>query len=274
MSVTWQGDAPPPAPERIGTAGWVRAALRGGAAVGILYSGLAAMLALRLAERPFGAARPLSRHVPRLAFRQVVRAFGLRYRVIGRPMAHPGAIVANHTGWIDIVTLSACQQVTFVSKDDVARWPGIGMLARSVGTIFIRRDPKEAAAQQEMLAARIRAGARILIFPEGTSTDGQRVLPFKTSLFQTFYNGGLSEVTWVQPVTVRYTAPEGVDPRFYGWWGDMAFGAHLARVLSARGRGGVEVVFHDPLRVADYASRKELAAASEASVRAAMPASV
>lgn len=271
MTGPWMGVGGVPAPVPLNKRGQLRAVARGLGAVVTLYVGLAIMLTLRLIERPFAPKAPWSKQIPRLTFRMVVRVFGLRYRVTGQPMSHPGAIIANHTGWIDIITLSACQQVTFVSKDDVARWPGIGMLARSVGTIFIRRDPKEAASQQAMLADRIRSGDRILIFPEGTSTDGLRVLPFKTSLFQTFFDKDLAQVTWVQPVTVIYTAPAGEDPRFYGWWGDMDFGPHLMRVLAAPHQGSVELCFHTPLRVADFASRKDLAAAAEAAVRSVMP---
>lgn len=181
-------------------------------------------------------------------------------------MRHPGAVVANHTSWLDILALNACAPVQFVSKAEVAGWPGIGALAKLAGTMFIRRDARDALSQQRMIEERIRAGQRLVFFPEGTSSDGRRVLPFKSTLFQAFFADGLAEVIWLQPVTLIYRASQD---GFYGWWGDMALGPHLARVLATPG-GEVEVIFHPPLRVRDYLSRKQLSAACEVSVRIAM----
>ncbi len=115
------------------------------------------------------------------------------------------------------------------------------------------------------------AGHKLLFFPEGTSTDGLRVLPFKPTLFQAFFAKPLRDRLFVQPVTVVYEAPFGETARFYGWWGDMDFGSHLLKTLSA-GRGGrVTVKYHTPLRVADFSDRKVLAKAAEAAVRKGMP---
>ena len=107
-----------------------------------------------------------------------------------------------------------------------------------------------------------------MFFPEGTSTDAQRVLAFKSTLFQAFYAHDLDKVMKIQPVSVIYRAPEGEDPRFYGWWGDMGFVPHFTKVLAQQRQGAVEIVFHAPLAVRDFPSRKALAAAAEAAVRA------
>jgi 1-acyl-sn-glycerol-3-phosphate acyltransferase len=197
---------------------------------------------------------------------------GIRHRVRGRPMRGRGAVVANHAGWLDIFTLNAAQRIYFVSKSEVAGWPGIGWLARATGTVFIARKGAEALAQKNLFVARLNAGHRLLFFPEGTSTDGLRVLPFKSTLFAAFFEDGLRETQSIQPVTVVYRAPAGEDPRHHGWWGDMAFGPHLARLLATPRNGSVEIVFHPPVRVADFADRKALAAHCEAAVRSAMPA--
>lgn len=260
---TWTGGETPVS-VRIGPLGWIVFGLRSLICGLTILFGLAAMWVLRRLGRTQAA-----RGVPRVACRFMLAVIGLRCRVTGRAMTHRGAVVANHAGWVDILTLRAFQDVTFVSKDDVANWPGIGAMARIVGTIFIRRDPKLAAAQQAELAGHIKNGERILVFPEGTSTDGCRVLPFKSTLFQTFFDPDLAGV-WVQPVTVVYTAPEGQDPRFYGWWGDMDFGPHFMRVLASLRRGRVDIVFHEPLSVADFPSRKALATAAENAVRGGM----
>jgi 1-acyl-sn-glycerol-3-phosphate acyltransferase len=182
-------------------------------------------------------------------------------------MRGEGAVVANHGSWLDIFVLNACDLVYFVAKSEVRGWAGIGWLARATGTLFIARRGTEAKAQQAMLADRLQAGHRLLFFPEGTSTDAQRILPFKSTLFAAFLAEGLRERLQVQPVTVLYRAPAGEDARFYGWWGDMDFGGHLLRMLAAPRHGAVEVTFHPPLRAAAFPDRKALAAAAEAGVR-------
>ena len=110
-------------------------------------------------------------------------------------------------------------------------------------------------------------GHTLLFFPEGTSTDGMRVLPFKSALFQAFFDSDLSGQCFVQPVTVTYFAPKNEDPRFYGWWGDMSFGAHFLKTIASRRQGSIEVRYHEPLLVSDFKKRKELAAAAEKIIR-------
>jgi 1-acyl-sn-glycerol-3-phosphate acyltransferase len=264
---TWR-EAEPADTVRIGPPGLVLAVLRGLVFGAVTYGGLALLLLLRLIERPlFGADRPLTPHVTRTVCRLAFPILGIRYRVRGTPMRHRGAVVSNHVSWLDIFALNACQTVYFVAKSEVSRWAFIGWLARATGTVFIARDPKEAKAQQAVFEARLRAGHKLMFFPEGTSTDGLRVIPFKSTLFAAFYTHGLDEIMQVQPVSLVYRAPDGRGERFYGWWGDMNFASHLLKVLAQFRQGSVEVVFHDPIAVDSVASRKDLARACEASVR-------
>lgn len=257
-----------PAPVRISALGWGIALARGVLLAATTYGGLLLMLAVRVIERPLaGLDRPVTPFITQGVCRAAFVILGIRYKVHGSPMSHKGAVVANHTSWLDIFALNACQRVYFVSKSEVSGWPAIGLLARATGTAFIERDPKKAKAQQGQFEARIRAGHKLLFFPEGTSTDGKRVLPFKSSLFAAFFTHGLEHVMQIQPVSVIYHAPKDRDARFYGWWGDMAFGPHLLLSLSQSRQGLVEVVFHDPVSVDDFASRKDLAACCEARVR-------
>ncbi|MCP4819548.1 MAG: 1-acyl-sn-glycerol-3-phosphate acyltransferase [Shimia sp.] len=221
-----------------------------------------------MVEAPLhGLHRPWTPYITRFVCRNAFRILGIGFSTSGVPMTHRGAVVANHSSWLDIFTLNAKKNVYFVSKAEVAKWPGIGWLARATGTVFINRDRREAAAQKKVFEDRLLAGHKLLFFPEGTSTDGQRVLPFKSTLFAAFFDARLHDEMHIQPVTVRYIAPEGEDVRFYGWWGDMDFGPHLLVTLGARKQGCVEVVYHDELVVADYPSRKALAEAAEKSVR-------
>lgn len=265
---TWQSEVPPPEGGRLGVAAVLRILLRG-VPLGLLTFGcLALLLLVRQVERPvFGLRRPWTPAITRFVCRNAFRILGMGYRVRGTPMQERGAAVANHVGWLDIFALNAPQAIYFVSKAEVAGWPGIGWLARATGTVFIARDRRQAKAQETLFRQRLLAGHHLLFFPEGTSSDGLRLLPFKTTLFSAFFDDGLREALWVQPITLRYTAPRGEDARFYGWWGDMEFGGHLLSVLAAPRQGGVEVVFHAPLRVGDFPDRKALARACEEAIQ-------
>ena len=182
-------------------------------------------------------------------------------------MRYPGAVVANHASWLDIFVLNAGKRVYFVSKSEVAGWPGIGWLAKATGTVFITRDAREAATQKAVFEARLSAGHKLLFFPEGTSSDGLRVLPFKSTLFAAFFAPELQGFVRIQPVTVVYRPPAGKDRQFYGWWGDMDFGEHLLKMLAAPAQGSVEVVYHAPVAVADFSDRKALERHCETVVR-------
>lgn len=268
MSTTWDGADPPPR-LHIGAGGWARIVVRAVPIIAAILIGLVALIPARLVEKALGRRdHGLSAWVTVITCRAALRVMGLRVARRGRPMSGPGAMVANHTSWLDIFVLNAGGPVVFVSKAEVAGWPGIGWLARATGTLFISRDPRTAQAQTAALNQRLRAGERPLFFPEGTSTDGQRVLPFKAPLFQAFLDPDLPETMRVQPVSVRFQAPTGADPRAYGWWGDMDFAPHLLSTLALRPQGRVEVIYHDPIPVACAGGRKALAAIAEAAVRA------
>ena len=264
---TWRG-AQEPTHAAITSMGWFRIAARGGLLCGLFMSGIALLMLARLIERPIWRMHgPLAPWVPMLVFRAAIAIIGIRYRIEGRAMRRPGALVANHSSWLDIPVLNAGKPVYFVAKSEVAEWPFIGWLARAVGTVFITRSAREAAAQKLIFEKHLAAGHRLLFFPEGTSTDGSIVLPFKSSLYEAFFTSRAKDGNSIQPVTVQYSAPAGKAANFFGWWGDMAFGPHFLSVLAASPQGAVTLVYHEPLNVGDFADRKELAAACEAVVR-------
>lgn len=258
----------PPAPHRVTLMGWLRVVLRGASMAVLAYSGLLLLLIVRLVEWPiFGMNRPWTPWITQATCRATLFVMGLRLVTKGRPMTEKGAVVANHSSWLDILVLNAGQRIYFVSKSEVASWPGIGWLAKANGTVFITRKGTEAKRQQEVFENRLRGGHQLLFFPEGTSTDAIRVLPFKSTLFQAFFSHGLDRVLHIQPVTVVYHAPKGEDARFYGWWGPVSFFGNMLKVLSQRKQGWVEVVFHAPVPVDAFESRKELARYCENVVR-------
>jgi len=259
-------------PLRIGVTGWPRVIWRGGLLGAVTYGCLALMLLVRLIERPlFGVERPLTPPITQFVCRMAFLILRLPLTTRGVPMRQKGAVVANHASWLDIFALNAVQRVYFVSKSEVERWPGIGWLARATGTVFIARKGTEAKRQQAVFEDRLRAGHKLMFFPEGTSTDAIRILPFKSTLFAAFYSHGLDRILHIQPVTVVYHAPVGEDPRFYGWWGEMDFASHLLQVLAVRRQGRVEVIFHPEVPVDAFASRKELAGYCERVIRASHP---
>ncbi len=269
MSDWQQSEMPRP---RIGPAGWLRVLVRGGVFGALTYGGLAVLLLVRVFERPLcGQARPVTPYITQFVCRMALPVIGMRLTTRGTPMQGRGAVVANHASWLDIFALNAVQRIYFVAKSEVEVWAGIGWLARATGTVFVARKGSEAKVQQQLFEDRLRAGHRLLFFPEGTSTDALRVLPFKSTLFAAFYTHGLDQIMRIQPVTVVYRPPEGADARFYGWWGEMAFAPHLIMTLAARRQGGVEMIFHPEVAVDAFADRKALALYCETVIRAAHP---
>ena len=268
--VTWRDGVPPPLNGPRGLRDWLRVTRRGGAAIAVLLLGVVLILPMRLAERlVHGRRRPWTGPHVRRVCRLTLAVMGIGWNRRGSPMRGPGAAVANHSSWLDILALNAAMPVFFVSKAEVAGWPGINILTRVTDTHFVVRDPRLAQAQARDFASRVGAGHRLLFFPEGTSSDGCRLLPFKPTLFQGFLDPDLPASLAIQPVTAVYRAPQGADPRFYGWWGDMDLGPHLLAVLAARRQGRITVILHDPVPVAGH-SRKTLAAACERAVRAGL----
>lgn len=270
MNALWHSDQDP-APVRISALGWVRVLIKGGTLAILVFSCLLLLVLVRLIERPiWGLHRPVTPHITQFVCRTAFFILGIRFAMRGELMREKGAVVANHSSWLDIFVLNARKRIYFVSKSEVANWPAIGWLARATGTVFIKRSRQEAKAQQTVFEGRLKAGHKLLFFPEGTSTDGLRVLPFKSTLFQAFLTPELHGILSIQPVTVLYSAPENEEDRFYGWWGDMEFGPHLLKTLAAPRQGGVEVVYHAPVKVADFDDRKALAKYCEQVVRAGL----
>ncbi|MEM1389057.1 MAG: lysophospholipid acyltransferase family protein [Pseudomonadota bacterium] len=284
MNQTWQPNSAPQSAEakadasdpakqamradRFTLADWLRIARRGTLVALAMAVGVALLLPAGLLERAlYGQARPWSPRIVQGFCRVTLRILGVSRRQIGRPMAQQGAAVANHASWFDIIVLNAAARVTFFSKADVADWPLIGFVAKAAGTRFISRDARDASTQRALLVRTLQAGHLPLFFPEGTSTDGARVLAFKSSLFAALFQPELAPPPYVQAISVIYHAPDGAEPCFYGWYGDMDFGAHCLKLLAAPRHGAVTLVFHPPRLAALFADRKALAHQMEETVR-------
>ena len=209
--------------------------------------------------------------LPRFYHRRCCHILGIRVRAIGRPAAdRPVLFAANHVSYLDITVLGSLLDASFIAKTEVAGWPLFGWLARLQRSVFIDRRAHSTAQQRDSIAARLAANEALILFPEGTSGDGTRLLPFKSALFgvaeqvtgQAADPGAAGAVT-VQPVSIAYTRLDGIPigralRPFFAWYGSMSLAPHLWRMLGL-GRLEVVVEFHPPTSLAACGSRKALA---------------
>ncbi|WP_424814638.1 lysophospholipid acyltransferase family protein [Roseococcus sp. YIM B11640] len=177
-----------------------------------------------------------SRHLARFYFRTLCRLIGLKLRVIGTPSAQDGTLfVSNHTSWLDILVLGATVETCFVSKADVADWPLIGWVAKLGRSVFVSRSRGRTGTEAQEIRARLEAGDSLALFPEGTTSDGSRVLPFRSSFF-----AAAGAAQHIQPVTIVYDRLGGLpmgrrDRPLFAWYGDMETGSHAWRLLRRTG---------------------------------------
>lgn len=218
-----------------------------------------------------------ARHLPHWYHQRVCRLLGIRLHIEGEIRRdRPVLIVANHTSWLDIVVLSAVAPVSFVAKSEVSRWPGVSALARLQRTVFVDRERRSAVGETagEMIE-RLRAGDTVVLFAEGTSSDGNGVLPFRTSLFAAAkppakVAASVPEAV-VQTVAVVYERVHGVpigraDRPLTGWYGDMELAPHAWTLLKT-GPIDVRVIVGEPVPLDAFPDRKALARHSEDEVR-------
>ncbi|WP_156386826.1 lysophospholipid acyltransferase family protein [Aureimonas sp. Leaf454] len=219
---------------------------------------------------------PLGRRLPLLWHRIVCRLVGLRIVVKGRPCTdRPLLLVANHQSWADILALGAVTELSFIAKAEVRSWPIFGWLARLQRTVFVAREERGRTAEQaDAIADRLSAGDAMVLFAEGTTSDGNGILPFKTALFgaaQAALRRSQADSVAVQPVAVAYTKVHGLPLGRYfrplaAWPGDVALGPHLLAFLK-EGAIDVEVSFGEPLSFTRTSDRKALGRRTEAAVR-------
>lgn len=264
---TWIGPEPPKF-SKITFLEWCRCSVRALLFIAATTVLLIAFWIARLVELPFGR-RGLSNFVIWLSCWISVKLCGLTVEVIGTPMEHGGAWVCNHSSWLDIFVLRSAGQMFFVAKSEVRKWPVLGFIAHQTGTMFIERKRTEAKRQEAMFFERLDRGDRLCFFPEGTSSDGLRVLPFKSTLFNVFMTPSMIEHTWIQPVTVFYESPPSKRASFYGWWDTIGFSEHMINVFAKSRRGKAKVVFHPAVRAKDFADRKAMSKHCEEVISAA-----
>ena len=214
---------------------------------------------------------PLSRHLPMVWHRGVCRILGFRIERYGKmSRASPTLFVCNHTSYLDINALGAVVPGCFVAKAEVRDWPVFGFLATLQRTVFVERRASRTAHHRDDMAARLEKGDNLILFPEGTSNDGNRVLPFKSAFFGIAEKPVKGKPLVVQPVSIAYTRLNGIPMGrpyrpFYAWYGDMELASHIWTVAGL-GNATVAIQFHTPVTIEQFASRKEMAEACQAAI--------
>lgn len=208
--------------------------------------------------------------------RMIARLMKMKVRVVGKMSdKKPTIFVANHSSYLDVSALGSVIPASFVAKSDVADWPLIGRLARVQDTAFIERKSTRALDQKNSLGSLIEQNKSIIFFPEGTSSNGLTVLPFKSSLFslaeKRLPNG---EAITVQPVTIVCTGICGKKMTkdlmpHYAWYGDMTLVPHLWTAFKL-GEFELEIVFHKPVSIDNFANRKELSKHCQSEIETGM----
>jgi 1-acyl-sn-glycerol-3-phosphate acyltransferase len=220
---------------------------------------------------------PLRRRIPVLFHRTVCAILGIRVREIGRRMdEHPLLIVANHSSWLDISVITAVAPVAFVAKHEIASWPVFGLLARLQRTVFVDRSRRHKTRDVNAeIARRLAEGDPVVLFGEGTSSDGNRVLAFRSALIGSARDA-LAEAehtgrVWIQPLALAYTHMRGLplsrhDRPRVAWYGHMSLAPHLAGMARC---GGVDVTvtWGEPVAFDEQSDRKQVARALEAQIR-------
>lgn len=194
-------------------------------------TGLALLVAALLRHASRTAGERLAAHAFRIWARGTARIVGLTIDTRGTPPRRPFFLAANHLSYLDVVVLASTLDATFVAKSDVATWPLVGRLCAAVGTVFLDRTRKRDLLRVlPLLDARLGAGDGVVVFPEGTTSDGSVVLPFRSPLFAAADRRDLP----VHLAMLSYATPDGAPhpTQAVCWWGDMAFLPHLRALLA------------------------------------------
>ena len=221
---------------------------------------------------------PLAVRLPIAYHRWCCRILGFRVVIRGdQERAARTLFVSNHCSYTDVIVLGSIIPASFVAKAEVKAWPFFGILARLQRTVFVDRSGIKAREQRDGMIQRLAAGDNLILFPEGTSDDGNRVLPFKSALFSVaqhpIENGNTVKI---QPISIAYTQLDGMPTGralkpYFAWYGDMELASHIWE-LAGLGLITVEVVFHPPVAMSAFDSRKSLAAHCHETVSAGVAA--
>jgi len=201
----------------------------------------------------------------RIYWATFARLLGMTVRIIGKPAtggSRPVVFVANHSSWLDVPVLGGQLDGCFVAKSEVSRWPLVGTIARLGRTVFVSRHRGATLSERDSMRGRLAAGDSLILFPEGTTSDGSRVMPFRSTFFA-IADGDRPPL--IQPVSVAYDRlgglPTGRACRpLFAWYGDMDIASHFWRLAQHSGLR-VTVLLHAPLDPTLFPDRKALSRA-------------
>jgi 1-acyl-sn-glycerol-3-phosphate acyltransferase len=223
-------------------------------AVFIVIAFLAVTLPLMLLQRLLKSQR-----LPWYYHHIICKILGMTVEIQGTLPKGTLLLVSNHLSWLDIPLLGSLKPLAFIAKQEVATWPLFGAMAKLQGSIFVDRERRSNTdVEKEAIEQRLLAGQTVLLFPEGTTSDGSAVLPFKSSYFGAVTNVNLPVV----PISITYL--DNVE--FYAWYGEMDLAPHLWKVIKA-GAIKARVIIHPPLK---KANRKEMAQEAEKIIRSSL----
>jgi 1-acyl-sn-glycerol-3-phosphate acyltransferase len=221
----------------------------------------------------------LKHSLPLWYHQRCCRILGFRVESRGeQSRAHPTLYVCNHVSYLDIMVLGSLIEGSFVAKSEVARWPLFGWLAKLQRSVFIERRGHKAARHRDDLNHRLESDDDLILFPEGTSGDGNQVLPFKSALFSVAERRPHDRPLLVQPVSIAYTRLDGVPMGRYlrplfAWYGNMEMGSHIWQVAGL-GWATVVVEFHPAVTIDAFGTRKMLSEYCQGQVAAGMSAAL
>lgn len=196
---------------------------------------------------------------------RIVRIVGGQVTAYGDPAPAGSLLASNHVSWLDIALLGGQTEITFLSKSEVKDWPIIGWVADKAGTLFIERGKRDGAkGASEKIEARLQHQERVLMFPEGTTTDNINILPFHARLFAAAVNANAP----IQPVAIHYLTTQGQTHPLVPYLNPQSLAQNLWAIL-AEPKILIEVHFLTPID-SHSVSRKELSAYSERQVRVAL----
>lgn len=203
--------------------------------------------------------------------RAVCRVLNITIEIEGRPIGNAHvAYVGNHLSYLDIPVVGSVVCGSFTAKREMRGWPLFGLLAQLQRTVFISRDRRDAARVMDQVDEVLDTGRNLIVFPEGTSSPGERVLPFKSSMFSVLERH-LSKGLRIQPFTIDLRSIDGrevagiTDRDGYAYYADMTLAPHFWAFMQGRG-AHLRLVFHPALVLSNDVDRKQIAALAEACV--------
>jgi len=242
---------------------WIGSPLRGAFRLLSYLALTLVLLPLYLLAMALGV-RPVVRRMPVVYHRIVCTILGIRVRVHGvRSAVTPTLYVCNHVSYLDIEVLGGLIPGSFVAKAEVATWPFFSTLAKAQRTIFIERRSGKTSSSRDEMMNRLNTGDNLMLFPEGTSSDGTRVLPFRSALFGVAQLRRDGKPITVQPVAISYTRLDGIPLGRYwrplfAWFGDLDLVPHLWQMVCL-GETEAVVTFFPPIDIDRLGDRKKLA---------------